>query len=166
MYSYNSLRDFEFYNYNFKYFLFVSEFYSLYDTIDDEEFLDIKKYFDRLVNIILNNINSYFNLEYFSLSSEIKQALIDLKVLIEKFNVKFIFLENVEELFNNVKYKFNELFNNVINFVPQNNQEYYTLIYFENELDRNKDFIEYTFENINLEWIFEEIKKNICKFKA
>ena len=166
MYSYNSLRDFEFYNYNFKYFLFVSEFYNLYDTIDDEEFLDIKKYFDRLVNIILNNINSYFNLEYFSLSSEIKQALIDLKVLIEKFNVKFIFLENVEELFNNVKYKFNELFNNVINFVPQNNQEYYTLIYFENELDRNKDFIEYTFENINLEWIFEEIKKNICKFKA
>ena len=138
----------------------------MYDTIDDEEFLDIKKYFDRLVNIILNNINSYFNLEYFSLSSEIKQALIDLKVLIEKFNVKFIFLENVEELFNNVKYKFNELFNNVINFVPQNNQEYYTLIYFENELDRNKDFIEYTFENINLEWIFEEIKKNICKFKA
>ena len=166
MYSYNSLRDFEFYNYNFKYFLFVSEFYNLYDTIDDEEFLDIKKYFDRLVNIILNNINSYFNLEYFSLSSEIKQALIDLKVLIEKFNVKFIFLENVEEIFNNVKYKFNELFNNVINFVPQNNQEYYTLIYFENELDRNKDFIEYTFENINLEWIFEEIKKNICKFKA
>ena len=50
--------------------------------------------------------------------------------------------------------------------MPQNNQEYYTLIYFENELDRNKDFIEYTFENINLEWIFEEIKKNICKFKA
>lgn len=166
IYNYKCFRNFEFYRYSFKYFLFVSEFQNLYGSIDKEEFLDIEKSFNRLIDIILNNINSYFTLEYFSLNNEIKQALIDLRFLIYNFGVKNIFLENVYEIFNNIKEMLFELFNNAVEFIPKNKQEYYILTYFENEIEKNKDFIEVIFENTNLDNVFQEIRKNICEFEA
>lgn len=166
IYSYRCFRNFEFYRYSFKYFLFVSEFQNLYGSIENEEILDIEKNFNRVVDIILNNINSYFTLEYFSLNNEIKQALIDLKFLIYHFNVRKIFLENVYEIFNNIREMLFELFNNAVNFIPKSKQEYYVLTYFENEVEKNRDFLELTFENINLDNVFQEIRKNICEFEA
>lgn len=166
IYNYNSLRGYEFYNYGFKYFSFVSEFYSVYDDIDEEEFLDIKRDFDRLIDIISNNANSYFTLEYFSLNNEIKQALIDLKFLIDEFNIENIFFHNVYEIFNSMGRNLMELFNYAVEFIPENKQDYYTLTYFENEIERNREFLEATFETINLENISQEIKKNIYNFKA
>lgn len=166
VYNYRCFRNFEFYRYSFKYFLFVSEFQNLYGIVDKEEFLEIEKNFNRLIDIILNNVNSYFNLEYFSLNSEIKHALIDLKNLIYKFNIKNIFSENVYEIFNNIKEILFELFLNAVDFIPKNKQEYYILTYFENEIEKNKDFIELIFENTNLDNVFQGIRKNICEFEA
>ncbi len=165
VYNYNSTRDFEFYNYSFKYFLFVSEVYDLYGNIDEEEIFDIKNHFERLINIILNNINSYFTLEYFTLSNEIKQCIKDLKILNEKYSFKIIFSKNIEDILIEIKDRLVELFDGVINFVPQNKQEYYTLTYFENEFERNKEFLEENF-NMDLETILNKIQENISVFEA
>lgn len=164
--NYNFIREFEFYNYSFKYFLFVSEFCNLYGVMDYEEVADVKKYFNRLINMIFSNVNSYFTLEYFCLSNEIKQVLNDLRVLIKEFGVISIFSENIDGIFNDIKYKLSELLNNVVKFIPENEQEYYTLLYFKNELERNKEFIESIFIDISVEEILSKIMENICNFES
>ena len=160
------LSEFEFYNYDFKYFLFVSEFCDLYDYHEQEELLDIKKHFVRLINMIFNNINSYFTLEYFCLNNEIKNILVDLKELVEGFNVENIFSEKIDRIFYDVKFKFFELIDDVCNFIPKNEKEYYTLTYFKNEIESNKEFIEHIFNELSVDNIITDIMNNICVFKA
>ena len=156
----------EFYNYSFKYYLFVSEFYKLYGNIDNDGLLNLRNQFDILISIILNNINSYFTVEYFNISSEIRDSLIDLKELIDKYNVRFIFDRNVYEFFNFIEDKLLDLINNVDSFMPRNVEEYHNLKYFGSELERNEDFIENVFTTINLKSIIERINEKICLFEA
>lgn len=166
LYQYEVIRDFEFYNYSFKYFLFVSELVNLYNCLDDEDVLEIKNNFHRLLSIILNNVNLHFNLHQFSLNVEFKQALIELKMLINDFNIRFIFSENVYEIFYNIKYKLLELLESACEFIPEDKQDYYIFTYFENELERNKYFIENTFDDINVDLILSKIKENMCKYES
>lgn len=156
----------EFYNYSFKYYLFVSEFYKLYGNIDNDELLNLRDQFDILISTILNNINSYFTIEYFNISSEIRDYLIDLKELIEKYNIVFIFDRNVYEFFNFIEDKLLDLIYDVDSFVPRDINGYHNLKYFVSELERHEDFIEEVFSNINLKNIIEEINKKICLFEA
>ncbi len=126
----------------------------------------MRNQFDILISIILNNINSYFTVEYFNISSEIRDSLIDLKELIDKYNVRFIFDRNVYEFFNFIEDKLLDLINNVDSFMPRNVEEYHNLKYFGSELERNEDFIENVFTTINLKSIIERINEKICLFEA
>lgn len=166
IYEYDPNRDFEFYNYSFKYFLFISEFHSLYGNMEEEEILDLQNRFNILINIILNNVNSYFTIDYFSLSNEVKHALIDLKGIIGRYNINNIFDVNIYEILIYIEDKLVEVLNDVVNFIPCNINEYHILVYFNNELEHNKDFIEDTFDNIVLDNVVHKIKEKIHTFKA
>lgn len=166
IYEYEPSRDSEFYNYKFKYFLFISELYSLYGNIEEEELLDLKDRFNILINIILNNVNSYFTIDYFSLNSEVKQALSDLKEIIHSYNITNIFKVNIYEIIRYIQDKLTDVLNDVREFNPTNVNEYHMLVYFNNELEHNKDFIEDTFDNLSLDNVIHEIRKKIYEFKA
>lgn len=166
IYEYSPLRDAEFYSHSFKYFFLVSEFHNLYSGINMEDILDIKNHFYRLTDVILNSINSYFTLEYFSLSKDIKCALVDLKTLIDDFYVKFIFKKDVEKIFSNITYRFSDLINNAMDFEVLNKKHYYMLKYFENEIERNRDFLEFVFDDINFDFVVGEIREKIHKFSS
>ena len=160
------LKRFEFYNYNFEYFLFVSEFSECYKNIYEDEFEDVINHFNRLVYMISNYVNSYFSFEYFTLNNEIKIALYDLKILVEDLGIKFIFSSRVDEIFYNSKDRLIELINFVVNLIPNNKQEYYSLISFQNELEINRDFIENTFCDISVDEVLNNISSNICYFSS
>lgn len=166
IYKYEMEASSEFYNYSFKYYLFASEFYKLYGNIDNDELTDLKYRFNVLISIVLNNINSYFNIEYFNIGSEIRDSLSDLKELIRKYDVRFIFGINVYEVFNFIEDKLLELIYNVDNFIPKDMNDYYNLKYFGNELERNEGFIEEVFHNINMKGVIERINEKICLFEA
>lgn len=166
IYKNYTLREFEFYNYNFEYFLFVSEFSECYKNIYEDEFEDVINHFNRLVYMISNYVNSYFSFEYFTLNNEIKIALYDLKILVEDLGIKFIFSSRVDEIFYNSKDRLIELINFVVNLIPNNKQEYYSLISFQNELEINRDFIENTFCDISVDEVLNNISSNICYFSS
>lgn len=166
IYKNYTVREFEFYNYSFEYFLFVSEFNNCYKNIYEDEFEDVINHFNRLVYMILNYVNSYFTFEYFTLNNEIKVALHDLKVLVEDLKIKFIFSSRVDEIFYNSRDKLIDLINFVVNLVPNNKQEYYSLISFQNELEVNGDFIENTFCDISIDEVLNNISSNICSFSS
>lgn len=166
IYEYEMEVSSEFYNYSFKYYLFVSEFYRLYGNIDNDELTDLKYRFNVLISIVLNNINSYFNIEYFNIGSEIRNSISDLKDLIKKYDVRFIFGINVCEVFDFIEDKLSELIYNADNFIPKDMNDYYNLKYFGNELERNEGFIEEVFHNINMKGVIERINEKICLFEA
>lgn len=161
-----SFREFEFYNHNFQYFLFVSEFIQCYEEFYEDEFNDILDHFNRLTSMILNYINSYFSFEYFNLSNEIKMVLNDLKVLIKDLGVKIIFSNRIDEIFYKAKDKLNEVLIYACNLIPSNKQEYYALMSFQNELEVNRYFIESTFEDISIDEIINDISRNIYFFNS
>ncbi len=161
-----SYREFEFYNHNFQYFLFVSEFIQCYKEFYEDEFNDILDHFNRLTSMILNYINSYFSFEYFNLNNEIKILLNDLKVLIKDLGFKIIFSNRIDEIFYKAKDKLYEVLIYACNLIPSNKQEYYALISFQNELEVNKYFIESTFEDISIDEIINDISRNIYFFNS
>ncbi len=166
IYGYSPYRDVEFYNYNFRYFLFVDQICGLYPIMEDENILDIKNNFYKLVDLIFNNVNFCFTLEYFNLSTDMKSALIDLKVIIKRFNVRVIFSKDIDKVLADITYSFLELLNDAVNFKMENKNHYYVLRYFKNEIEMNKDFLEFVFEDVNLDFMIEKIKENIYSFRS